>query len=211
MKIEKLTENKIRVILNLNDFAKEHTDIHAIMTKPVESQSFFLDILLKAEKELNFHTDGCRLLIEAFSSEEDVLVLTITKYAHSKEKQNLENSLKNKVLVKRKTIDYSSKNVIYSFENFEEFCRFCKYVNKVFNLDLKKVAKSFSLYDYNSTYYFIIQNINNNMKLVKKFHLIATEFGKPSLYSEGFINKLLEHGKPIMKKNAIKTCVKYFN
>ena len=66
MKIEKLTENKIRVILNLNDFAKEHTDIHAIMTKPVESQSFFLDILLKAEKELNFHTDGCRLLIEDF-------------------------------------------------------------------------------------------------------------------------------------------------
>ena len=53
MKIEKLTENKIRVILSLNDFAKEHTDIQAIMTKPEERQSFFLDILLKAEKELN--------------------------------------------------------------------------------------------------------------------------------------------------------------
>lgn len=216
MKIEKLTENKIRVVVNLEDLIESNTSLHALMTKATESQSFFLDILSKAEKEVNFHTEGCKLLIEAFSSEDDVLVLTITKYSVSKEKQNLgtktsnDNSPKVKPTIKRKTINYSSQDTLYSFEDFDEFCEFCKYLTISSNLNIKKIAKTFSLYNYNSTYYLIVKNINNDINLSKHFHSIASEFGKPVFYSKSFINKLFEHGKPIMKRNAILTCIKYF-
>ena len=216
MKIEKLTENKIRVVVNLDDLIENNTSLHALMAKTIESQSFFLDILSKAEKEVDFHTEGCKLLIEAFSSEDDILVLTITKYANQKEKQGLELKTssdsvpKVKPTVKRKSINYSSKDAIYSFGDFDEFCEFCKYLHNSFNIDLKKIAKTFSLYNYNSTYYLIVQKINSDLSLLKHFHSIASEFGKPVFYSKSFINKLLEHGNPIMKKNAITTCVKYF-
>ena len=80
MKIEKLTENKIRVIINLDDLKKNNLDFHTIMQKPIESQKLFLEMLLKAEKELGFYTEGCKLLVEAFSSSEDVFIFTITKY-----------------------------------------------------------------------------------------------------------------------------------
>lgn len=216
MKIEKLTENKIRVVVNLEDLIENNTSLHALMTKTTESQSFFLDILSKAEKEVNFHTEGCKLLIEAFSSEDDVLVLTITKYSTSKQKQNSNTkssndySLKTKPAIKRKSINYSSQDTLYSFTDFDEFCEFCKYLAKSTNLNIKKIAKRFSLYNYNSTYYLIVQEISDDVNLSKHFHSIASEFGKPIFYSKGFINKLLEHGRPIMKKNAITTCIKYF-
>lgn len=80
MKIEKLTENKIRVIINNQDLKDNHIDLHTLMTKTLESQNLFLDMLLRAEQEVGFHTDGCKLLIEAFSSTDENFVFTITKY-----------------------------------------------------------------------------------------------------------------------------------
>lgn len=38
MKIEKLTENKIRIILKSADLKVEHIDVKAIMTKNTENQ-----------------------------------------------------------------------------------------------------------------------------------------------------------------------------
>lgn len=85
MKIEKLTENKIRVIMNIQDLEDNHIDLQTLMTKAFESQTLFSNMLSKAEQELGFHTDGCRLLIEGFSSIDDNFIFTITKF----EKTNL--------------------------------------------------------------------------------------------------------------------------
>ena len=54
MKIEKLTENKIRIILKSEDFKDKNIDLHTIMTKTAESQGLFLEILNKAKKEVGF-------------------------------------------------------------------------------------------------------------------------------------------------------------
>ena len=58
MKIEKLTEDKIRVIINLNELNINEDNCHNtnfVMTKAIESQDFFLNILNRAEKEVNFN------------------------------------------------------------------------------------------------------------------------------------------------------------
>ena len=68
MKIEKLTENKIRVIIKPSDLKLKSLDIHLLLTKVLEKQTFFANILEQAKKEVGFNTDGCKLLIEAFSS-----------------------------------------------------------------------------------------------------------------------------------------------
>ena len=48
MKIEKLNENKIRVILNIDDLAERDIDYHSFMSNSIESQSIFLDMLQNA-------------------------------------------------------------------------------------------------------------------------------------------------------------------
>ena len=80
MKIEKLTENKIRIIIKQEELKDKSLDLHTIMTKAAESQGLFLEILDRAKKEIGFNADGHKLLIEAFSSSDDVMVFTITKY-----------------------------------------------------------------------------------------------------------------------------------
>ena len=66
MKIEKLTDNKIRVILKQKDFKNKNINIHSLLLSTPELQSLFLEILNQAKKEVNFDTDGHKLLLEVF-------------------------------------------------------------------------------------------------------------------------------------------------
>ncbi len=65
MKIEKLDENKIRIILNMDDLNAHDIDYQTFMSNSIETQSIFLDMLNTAEKEFGFNTDDCRIMIEA--------------------------------------------------------------------------------------------------------------------------------------------------
>ena len=65
MKFEKLTENKIRIIFNLEDLNEKNIDCHAFMSNSIESQDLFFDMLETAEREIGFVTKNYKLLIEA--------------------------------------------------------------------------------------------------------------------------------------------------
>lgn len=212
MKIEKLTENKIRVIINDKDLNESHTDIKSIMTKSLESQGLFLDILKRAEKEVGFYTDGCKLLIEAFSSIDEFLVFTITKSKKSETSaKNLCKTANNKKLsVKRKTFSISNKQVFFSFDTFEQFCEFCAYIHNFKDFEIKKVSKNISLYLYNSVYYLMMENINTDYIYLKRFYFALSEFGDFTSFSPNFKNKLVEHGNVIFKKHAITKAISFF-
>ena len=67
MKFEKLTENKIRIILNLDDLKENNIDLHSFMSSSVESQDLFYSMLNKAEEEIGFKTKDYKLIIEALA------------------------------------------------------------------------------------------------------------------------------------------------
>lgn len=209
MKIEKLTENKIRIILKSEDFKDKNIDLHTIMTKTAESQGLFLEILNKAKKEVGFDTEGCKLLIEAFSSSDDIYVFTVTKFSPEKEDTNKINSNK-RLKVKRKQITPTSKMSIYEFSNFDNFTCFCELLNNSKVINLRGLMQTSTLYIYKNLYYLVITNMNSKHKNIKSFNSYITEFGKIVSNSESFVHKLQEHGKVIMKKNAIYTGIKYF-
>ncbi len=197
MKIEKLTENKIRVIIHSEELGLNTKNI-INMQKAIEMQEIFLDILKKAEKEVDFQTDGCKLLIEAFSSSEDVLVFTITKYLP-------ENDVKKKKLVvKRRTFTPTvSGKFICQFDDFDTFCSFCNSLKCVHTTKNSKFVKNTILYLLKDVYYLVFKTANINEKDKNFVCSTLSEFGKFANYSDSFENKLLEHGKVIIKKNAI--------
>ena len=144
MKIEKIDENKIRIILKQDDLKDKNFDVNKILLSPGNTQNLFLEILNKAEKELNFYTDGHKLLIEAYSQDEDYFVITVTKYIISKSK-----------IKKRKTNKISSCQ-IYEFKTFEDFCAYCQFICKNSNKDFKKLYKTSSFYFYNKLNCYIL-------------------------------------------------------
>lgn len=207
MKIEKLTEDKIRVILNFSDLEKNHIDAKSVFSRTLEYHDFFMNLLEQAKTEVGFSTDGCRILIEALSTSDEYLVFTITKYLEPSSKGAL--PLK-RPCVKRKSLNNSSKKTIYKFDNFDYFCDFCEYLKNNLNMEIDKISKASSLYFYKNTYYLIFNNTKISQKLSKLLYITVSEFLSPYSFSNTFENKLFEYGKLIIKSNAINTGIKYF-
>lgn len=204
MKIEKLTENKIRVIIASDELGLGSSNVQSILTKAIETQEIFLDILKRAEKEVDFYTDGCKLLIEAFSSLDDIIVFTITKFSFEKDNK------KKKLIVKRKSFDRISSQAICTFESFDTFCEFCNAIKSVHKSAHNKLVKNTVLYLWKNTYYLVLKNINIDYKSTTLLFSTLSEFGKLLSFSDHFEAKLLEHGKVLIKKNAIDVGINFF-
>lgn len=214
MKIEKLTENKIRVIVHIKELGLKTTNVHNIMSNAIQSEDFFYDILDQAEKEVSFYTDGCKLLIETFSSLDDIIVFTITKYNYSStntQKGNTKNSSKPKhVVARRKTYTPKKNEIICLFESFDNFCEFCNSIKNLSNFDVDKLVKNSVLHLWKNKYYLVIKNLNTDLASFSLLYSSLFEFGKLLSCSDNFSSKLVEHGKVIIKKKAINVGMKYF-
>ena len=79
MKIEKLTENKIKITINIDDLAEKNIDLYSFMHNTPETQDLFWDILNKAEKECGFNVDNSMICVEASTSGAGNFVLIVTK------------------------------------------------------------------------------------------------------------------------------------
>lgn len=206
MRIEKITENKIRIILNLEDLKENNIDLHSFMSNSPETQDLFLDMLEKAETEVGFKTRNYKLMIEALATSDCNFIFTITRLLPEKETSSSKAPKKN-IKAKRKVVTPDKILSIYKFSTFDEFCEFCTYLDST---PLKGKLKSSILYSYNSEYYLVLNNIRMKLSDFKAFCYAITEFAS---YVKGhvlFERKLKEYGKLIIKQNAIGTCNKYF-
>lgn len=209
MKFEKLNENKIRITLNTEDLAEKHIDFHSFMSNSKESQNLFLDMLDEAEKKVGFVTKDYKIRIEALAMSDGNFILTITRFGKNIEQPSLRTSKSKKLQIKRKNLDLSSKQLIYKFDCFDDFCNFAHFISKLESF--YTIAKSMVLYYYKSSYYLCISNLNTQHSSIKQLYTLITEFGTYVDNSELFGRKLTESGKIIIKNNAIKTCIKFFN
>ena len=203
MKIEKITDNKIRIILNLEDLKAKNIDLHSFMSNSIESQSLFYDMLNEAEKTVGFYTKDSKILIEAIASSEGFFVFTITKVEEESQKRR---NLK----IKRKSSINNYKKAIYKFESFDEFCNFCTYLNNNNYKNIDNYAKNTSLFLFNNSYFLIIYDVNTNYPNINGIFALISEFAKSINHPDSFESKLIEYGKPIMKRNALKRSIEYF-
>ena len=196
MKIEKLTDNKIRIILNIDDLAKKNIDVHTLIKDNSMSQKLFKKILIEAKKEVGFDPQDCRLLIEAYISSEGFFVLTVTKIL---EELNKEKNSSIKPKAKRKSLNNNCSTAIYEFDSFEDFESFCTYLS---NTKLNNFAKKLSLYEYEDKYFLVFSGIDTNSVYASFIYSSISEFAKLSSNSKFFESKLIEYGKTIFKNKS---------
>ena len=165
-------------------------------------------MLNRAEKEVNFNTQGHKLLIETYFQDNDICIFTITKYIE--QKVSTSNASKRYVTVKRKTHSINSSSLIYQFNQFEDFCNFCDFISKNNNIILKGLFTNSLMYLYKNTYYLVVNGINLSHKSLNTFHSSLLEFSSSLNYIENFTFKLKEHGQILLKNNAISIGIKYF-
>lgn len=208
MKIEKLNEDKIRITLDINDLEEKNIDFHSFMSNSLDTQSLFLDMLEKAEEEVGFTTRDYRIMIEALATSEGKFILTVTRMAPEIEKDLIK---KKKVKIRRKSTQLNKDVAIYEFNNFDDFCDFCSSLDKRLPSIPKKNILNSALYTYNKKYYLVLTNISVTPDFLRAFCTHITEFASYIHKSKNFHHKLMEYGKLLIKKDAMKICLKHFH
>lgn len=201
MKFEKLNNDKIRIILTLNDLEDKDIDYHSFMSNSVSVQKFFLDVLAEAEKKIGFDTKDYKIRIEALATCDNEFIITVTRYTPVSKKTPI---------IKRKSSNTLSSMAIYAFSDFDEFCNFSNSLNDELIFNLNKLAKSYDLYFYKNSYYLIVSGIIAQNTYFKRFNSIISEFSYYIGSSQLVEHKLLEYGNIVFPKKAIKSCIKHF-
>lgn len=204
MRIEKLTENKIRITLNLEDLAEKNIDFHEFMSNPIDSQALFLDVLDQAEKEFGFVTKDCKIMLEALVTSTGTFILTVTRIDPHP------TTLKRKLKVRKKAPSISvDKCAIFEFLTFDDFCDYGLSITSemAYNICNSNIKNS-KLCLYNNKYYLIIDKLPTDKDFIKSFYSSILEFCSFISNSSTYKNKIIEHGKIVLNKNAIMTCIK---
>ena len=140
MQIEKVDNNKLKVILNANDLEENNIDLNTFMANSLESQELFLDILDLAEEEFNFYVDNSKLVIESVSLANNIFIFTITKLSEHK--------------------DSISPNYIYCFDNFDQIASVLPFFYEKTDLNI---------YTYNNQFYLIIDKSDKRNVILDEF------------------------------------------
>lgn len=140
MQIEKLNDDKLKVVLNKKDLKENDIDLNTFMANSLDSQELFLDILDIAEEKFNFYVDDSKLLIESISLANDIFIFTITKV-----NENISTN--------------TSINNIYCFNSFDHLADALKLIN----LSINKI------YTYNNRFYLILDKDNDSNYILNEF------------------------------------------
>ena len=204
MKFEKINDDKIKITLSSADLEANDLDLHSFMSDSSETQSLFLSVLDKAEKDYGFITDNYQLKVETYALDNGTFMLTITRSRSKNEPE------RKKFKVSRKVPNMSTASLIYRFNTFEDFCNFAEFLSTSELGNVDKISKSSLLYSYNDYYYLIFNDINVKFSNLRSFYSAITEFGTYVEYSDALAAKLHETATLIIKNHVVKVATKYF-
>ena len=206
MKIEKINDDKLRIILTSNDLIEKNIDVHSFVSNSIESQKLFWDMLDEAEKQTGFKVQNCQLMIEALAVNGGNFVLTVTKVNSDETASKLKNK-RAKVSAKIKNSKLAQSTNIFKFDDFENFIGFCKFIPKSQVADL---LESVCLYEYEDSYYLTFKVTSTDADSLIKLASMFSEFATYVADSSLFESKLLEYGTLVCNDNAILNTKKYF-
>ena len=191
MKFEKLNNDKIRIILNLQDLEDNNIDYQSFMSNSSDSQKLFLEMLDEAEEQIGFTTKDYKLMIEALATLNGDFIITVTRFLPDLDISPTYN--KKTVKVKRKTNTLINDSIIYEFNNYDDILDFILLLKNSNIKGFTSFTKDFSLYSYKNNYYLVMDNINKNFSGIKTFLCALTEFGKSINNSNLFKIRLNEY------------------
>ena len=206
MRFEKLSNDKIRIILDLQDLEDNDIDYQSFMSNSSDSQKLFMEILDEAEEQIGFITKDYKLMIEALATIDGDFIITVTRSLPDFDIASVYK--KRTIKAKRKSNKLTTDTIIYEFNNFDDIFDFVLLLKNLNISGLNAFTKDFALYTYKNNYYLVMDNIDKNFDAIKTFLCALTEFGKSINNSNLFKSRLNEYGTILVKNNFYKALSK---
>lgn len=174
MKIEPVSDSRIKAVLSCYDILELNFDVGSLSSENKEAKQFIKEILENAHEQYGFNAHADEVKIEAVPTAKDGYVIYITKKSLGKKKE--------------------SSPVVFSFSDYSEVKTAVNAIYDVF------FGRS-DLFELDSKYYLILDSVlgENFQKAETKL----SDFGDKAINPTVFETVLNEYGKSLYKKNAI--------
>ncbi|PLR99772.1 genetic competence negative regulator [Bacillus sp. T33-2] len=193
MRLERLTYNKIKIFLTLDDLTDRGLTKDDIWKDSLKWHQLFHDMLLEASEEFGVEIFGS-VAVEIFAIQAQGMVMIVTM----EEQEGGDQPFDDGFIEMQVTVE-GCDEILYEFTSVEEVIQLAK------RLDESNVNGG-SLYSMNGRYFLHMENMDPS-EGNKTVSLLA-EYGNPSLLT---IHRVAEYGKTIIKDKAIETLVHYFH
>lgn len=208
MKIEKISENMIRVTISYNDLEERNVDLNALNYNTPAAQEFLWDLMEQAEEQLGFNLTDSQLIIEPVPDSDEGFVITITRIDEDGEFESIHKYIKSRMKksdlrVKKKSRRVSSSLLLYSFRSLNDICELAD------KLDMHYSGES-TLYRCRETYYLSLTRSGLLSSDIKMFELMLAEYGTKitnTNFMEGYLN---EYGEKIIEYNALEVLRRFY-
>ena len=233
MKIEKISDTQIRVTLNHSDLQNRDIKIGELAYGSTKAQALFRDMMAQAYEDFGFEAENVPLMIEAVPLSTDSIMIVVTKVedpAQIEEKLDLigerpthrtfKDSIAKDLAELEKMASASSSSTspsipkpavpatssplsfMYAFRNLDDVSSASHHIKNLYFGET-------SLYKYDDRYFVILEenkNSNTDMEIIKG---LLDEFGDQGNLSDLNEMFLKEHGKVIIKSNALDILATY--
>jgi len=208
MKIEKISENTIKVTVTYNDLEDKNIDLDTLNYNSPAAQEFFWELMEQAEEQLGFSLSDSQLIIEPVPNSDEGFVITITRIDEDGEFESIHKYIKNRMRrsdlrIKKRGRRVSSALMIYSFRELNDVCELAGKLENIYSGDS-------TLYRKGDTYYLVMSRSGLSQANSRLFGLILNEYGTKIAnvnFYEGYLN---EYGEKIIESNALEILKEFY-
>ncbi len=214
MKIEKINESQIKLILTQADLSERNIKLEDLTIPSEKTQELFHDIMETALEEYDFISENTPLMVEAVPVGLDSIMIIVTKI-DSKNQESIGAKIlsqqKDLRRFKRKSLvfqegesDKNSDILIYSFAKLDDVIDFSLRIADTYH----DASSLYKMYDR----YFIVLQIkqDGDENKAEELELILGEYGQKHISVQLSKYYLIEHGETIIENKAITLLSKCF-
>lgn len=194
MKIEKIDENKVKIILSFEELEMRNITLSDIEKNNVAAKKLFTSLIEESNLDELFSCDDSQLFIEASSDNTNTFILTITK---TDDLPDINSYPKNE----NRTL-YRIDSRLYEFSSLDVILDFCK-IAKEENLFFGKNT----LYKFEDKYYLLFSdNAIKNKRFIKTY-IMLSEYCSRYFSYDMFYTTIIEKSKIVVANRALQKLI----
>jgi adapter protein MecA 1/2 len=200
MKIERLSQDKIRIFLTFDDLTERGIQKDDMWREIPKVHELFSEMMDQAYTELGFDPSG-PLAVEVFALPAQGMVVIVTRGKmdlHSYSNDSFEDEAE-EVYEMEVTMEQSDE-ITYAFRDFEDLLRVAKIINPL-------LINGGTLYAYKERYVLRLEPIDMEEQKYMALIAVLSEYGEATSVTDAVLD---EYGKKIISDDAVKVLCRHF-
>ena len=198
MKIERLSQDKIRIFLTFDDLLERGIQKEDMWREIPKVHELFSEMMDQAYSELGFDASG-PLAVEVFALPAQGMVVIVTRGNFQSKHQHFDEDLEEDVYEMEVTLEQSDL-VSYAFRDFEDLLRMARTVNSL-------LIEGGTLYYYKERWIWQMEPVDMEEDKLQTLVAILSEFGEATSVTKAVLE---EYGKVIIADDAVKVLCAHF-